>query len=139
MVAGIRISARLSGVAWTAASVAGGHLVLFEDMEETTMFAVIKAQGKQFRVAEGDTLTVDRLTGETGATIALGEVLMLVDGGNTKIGAPIISGAKVTAEIVEHSRGDKIKVFKKRRRKNYHRTRGHRQDLTTVKITAITA
>lgn len=103
------------------------------------MFAVIKAQGKQFKVAEGDTLTVDRLKGDQGAKIALGEVLMLVDGGTTKVGAPIVSGAKVTAEIVEHSRGDKIKVFKKKRRKNFHRTRGHRQDLTTVKITAITA
>lgn len=103
------------------------------------MFAVIKAQGKQFRVAQGDTLTIDRLAGDAGAKIALGEVLMLVNGSDMKIGAPILSGAKVTAEIVEHSRGDKIKVFKKRRRKNYHRTRGHRQDLTTVKITAITA
>ncbi len=103
------------------------------------MVAVTKAQGKQFRVAQGDTLTIDRLTGDAGATIALGEVLMLVNGSDMKIGAPILSGAKVTAEIVEHSRGDKIKVFKKRRRKNYHRTRGHRQDLTTVKITAITA
>jgi large subunit ribosomal protein L21 len=103
------------------------------------MFAVIKAQGKQFKVAKGDTLTVDRLKGDQGAKIALGEVLMLVDGDKTKVGAPTVSGAKVEAEIVEHSRGDKIKVFKKRRRKNYHRTRGHRQDLTTVKITAITA
>jgi large subunit ribosomal protein L21 len=103
------------------------------------MFAVIKAQGKQFRVAQGDTLTIDRLAGDAGATVALGEVLMLVDGGSTKVGAPILSGAKVQAEIVSHSRGEKIKVFKKRRRKNFHRTRGHRQELTTVKITAITA
>jgi large subunit ribosomal protein L21 len=103
------------------------------------MFAVIKAQGKQFKVAEGDTLTVDRMVGDAGAKISLGEVLMLIDGATTTVGKPLVSGAKVTAEIVDHSRGDKIKVFKKRRRKNYHRTRGHRQDLTTVKITAITA
>ena len=103
------------------------------------MFAVIKAQGKQYKVAQGDELTVDRLAGEAGATIALGEVLMLVDGSNTKLGTPILGGAKVQAQIVSHSRGDKIKVFKKRRRKNFHRTRGHRQDLTTVKITSITA
>jgi large subunit ribosomal protein L21 len=103
------------------------------------MFAVIKAQGKQFRVAQGDTLVIDRLAGDAGATVALGEVLMLIDGGSTTIGAPILSGAKVQAEIVSHSRGEKIKVFKKRRRKNFHRTRGHRQELTTVKITAITA
>ena len=103
------------------------------------MFAVIKAQGKQYKVAQGDTLTVDRLKGEEGAKVALGEVLMLIDAGKTTVGTPLISGAKVTAEIVGHERGDKIKVFKKRRRKNFHRTRGHRQDLTTVKITAITA
>lgn len=103
------------------------------------MFAVIKAQGKQFKVAKGDTLTIDRLTGDAGAKIALGEVLMVIDGGKTTIGKPLVSGAKVEAEIVGHERGDKIKVFKKRRRKNYHRTRGHRQDLTTVKITGITA
>jgi large subunit ribosomal protein L21 len=102
------------------------------------MFAVIKAQGKQFKVAQGDTLTIDRLAGDKGAKVALGEVLMLVDGGKATVGKPVLSGAKVEAEIVDHSRGDKIKVFKKRRRKNYHRTRGHRQDLTTVKITAIT-
>jgi large subunit ribosomal protein L21 len=103
------------------------------------MFAVIKAQGKQFKVAQGDELTVDRLQGDAGASIALGEVLMLIDGANTTVGAPVVSGAKVQAEIVSHSRGDKIKVFKKRRRKNFHRTRGHRQELTTVKITSITA
>ena len=103
------------------------------------MFAVIKAQGKQFKVAQGDLLTIDRLAGETGSKVALGEVLMLVDGAKATVGKPLVSGAKVEAEIVEQLRGDKIKVFKKRRRKNYHRTRGHRQDLTTVKITAIKA
>jgi large subunit ribosomal protein L21 len=103
------------------------------------MFAVIKAQGKQFKVAAGDQLTIDRLPGDAGAKIALGEVLMLIDGATTKVGTPIVGGAKVEAEILDHSRGDKIKVFKKRRRKNYHRTRGHRQELTTVKITSITA
>ena len=102
------------------------------------MFAVIKAQGKQFKVAQGDTLTIDRLAGEKGSKVSLGEVLMLVDGGKSTVGKPVISGAKVEAEILDHPRGDKIKVFKKRRRKNFHRTRGHRQDLTTVKITAIT-
>lgn len=103
------------------------------------MFAVIKAQGKQFKVATGDQLTVDRLPGDAGASIALGEVLMLIDGSTTKVGTPVLGGATVQAEIVSHTRGDKIKVFKKRRRKNFHRTRGHRQELTTVKITSITA
>jgi len=102
------------------------------------MFAVIKAQGKQFKVAKGDTLTVDRLEGDEGAKVKLGEVLMLVDGAKATVGTPLISGAKVEAEIISHERGDKIIVFKKKRRKNFHRTRGHRQELTTVKITAIT-
>ena len=110
-----------------------------EEKKAILMFAVIKAQGKQFKVAKGDQLTVDRLEGDAGASIALGEVLMLIDGSTTKVGTPVIGGAKVQAEIVSHTRGDKIKVFKKRRRKNFHRTRGHRQELTTVKITSITA
>jgi large subunit ribosomal protein L21 len=84
------------------------------------MFAVIKAQGKQYKVAKGDELTIDRLAGEAGASVTLGEVLMLVDGSTTKVGTPVVGGAKVQAEIVSHSRGDKIKVFKKRRRKNFH-------------------
>lgn len=105
----------------------------------TNMLAVIKAQGKQYKVAKGDTLTVDRLAGEAGAKIAFGDVLMVIDGGKTTIGAPVVSGAKVEAEIVAHDRGDKILVIKKRRRKGYKRTKGHRQDLTTVKITGISA
>ena len=103
------------------------------------MFAVIKAQGKQFKVAQGDTLTIDRLPGKAGAKVALGEVLMIVDGANLSVGKSLGSGAKVEAEIVEHGRDDKIIVFKKRRRQGYQRTRGHRQHQTTVKITAISA
>lgn len=103
------------------------------------MLAVIKAQGKQYKVAMGDTLTIDRLAGEAGAKVALGEVLMLIDGGKTTVGAPMILGAKVEAEILGHDRGDKILVIKKRRRKGYKRTKGHRQDLTTIKITGISA
>ena len=101
------------------------------------MFAVIKAQGKQYKVAQGDELTIDRLVGDAGASIALGEVLMLVDGSNTKLGTPIVGGAKVQAEIVSHSRGDKIKVFKKRRRKGYSKRIGHRQLLTVLKVDGI--
>jgi large subunit ribosomal protein L21 len=103
------------------------------------MLAVIKAQGKQYKVAQGDTLTIDRLAGEAGAKVALGEVLMLIDGGKTTVGAPLVSGAKVEAEIVAHDKGDKVLVVKKRRRKGYKRTKGHRQHLTTVKITGISA
>jgi large subunit ribosomal protein L21 len=102
------------------------------------MFAVIKAQGKQYKVAEGDVLTIDRLVGEKGKTITLGEVLMVGNGSDLKLGKSL-SGAKVEAEIVDHGRDKKIIVFKKRRRQNYQRTRGHRQHQTTVKITSISA
>jgi large subunit ribosomal protein L21 len=102
------------------------------------MFAVIKAQGKQYKVAEGDVLTIDRLEGEKGKTITLGEVLMLGKGSDLKLGKAL-SSAKVEAEIVDHGRDKKIIVFKKRRRQGYQRTRGHRQHQTTVKITSISA
>lgn len=102
------------------------------------MFAVIKAQGKQYKVAEGDVLTIDRLEGEKGKKITLGEVIMVGKGADVKLGKSL-SGAKVEAEIVDHGRDKKIIVFKKRRRQNYQRTRGHRQHQTTVKITSISA
>jgi large subunit ribosomal protein L21 len=103
------------------------------------MLAVIKAQGKQYKVAMGDTLTIDRLAGEAGAKVSLGEVLMLINGTTTTVGSPLVSGAKVEAEIMAHDKGDKVLVVKKRRRKGYKRTKGHRQHLTTVKITGISA
>jgi large subunit ribosomal protein L21 len=100
------------------------------------MYAVIKTGGKQYRVAADDVLTVEKLAGEPGAKIEFGEVLML-GGDSVKIGAPLVSGALVMAEVVEQTRGPKVIAFKKRRRKNSRRKRGHRQDLTTVKITEI--
>jgi large subunit ribosomal protein L21 len=103
------------------------------------MFAVIKTGGKQFRVAAEDEIDVMSLGGEPGDEIALGEVMMIVDGEQTTIGAPFLSGASVKATIVEHTRGPKVIAFKKRRRKNSKRKRGHRQDLTVVRITGISA
>ena len=100
------------------------------------MYAVIKTGGKQYRVAADDVLTVEKLAGEAGDKIGVGEVLM-VGGDSVKIGAPLVSGALVKAEVVEQTRGPKVIAFKKRRRKNSRRKRGHRQDLTTVKITEI--
>ncbi len=100
------------------------------------MYAVIKTGGKQYRVAADDVLTVEKLAGEPGAKIEFGEVLM-VGGDSPKIGAPLVSGAMVKAEVVEQTRGPKVIAFKKRRRKNSRRKRGHRQDLTTVKIIEI--
>ena len=99
------------------------------------MFAVIKTGGKQYKVAAGDTITAMTLPGSPGDTIAFDHVLMLAREGHTEIGAPYVKGASVAAEIVEHKRGDKVIAFKKRRRQNSKRKRGHKQDLTVVKIT----
>ena len=102
------------------------------------MFAVIRTGGKQYTVAMDDVLTVEKLAGDVGATLKLGDVLML-GGESPKTGLPLISGAFVEAEIVEQGRGEKVVAFKKKRRKNTHRKRGHRQPFTTLKITAISA
>ena len=102
------------------------------------MFAVVRCGGKQYRVAVDDVLTVEKLDGDAGATLKLEEVLLL-GGDSLKSGAPLVSGAVVHAEIVEHGRGEKVVAFKKKRRKNTHRKRGHRQHFTKLKITGIEA
>ena len=99
------------------------------------MFAVIKTGGKQYRVAANDVLTVEKLEGEAGAKIEFTEVLMV----GTKIGAPVVAGAVVTAEVVEQGRAKKVIAFKKRRRQNSKRKKGHRQHFTTVRILTIAA
>jgi large subunit ribosomal protein L21 len=99
------------------------------------MFAVIRTGGKQYKVASGDVLSVEKLEGTAGDKVELGDVLM-ADG---KVGAPLLAGAKVLAEIVKQFRDDKVRIFKKRRRHNYRRTKGHRQYLTEIKITEIKA
>jgi large subunit ribosomal protein L21 len=101
------------------------------------MYAVIKTGGKQYRVAKDDVLEIERLPGEAGSKIEFTEILMVGEGASVKVGKPTVSGAKVTAELVEQSRGPKLIAFKKRRRKNSRRKKGHRQDLTTVRITGI--
>ncbi len=103
------------------------------------MFAVIKTGGKQHKVAAEDKISIMALPGEPGEKVTFGEVLMLVDGDDVTLGAPFVSGASVAAEIVGHERGPKVIAFKKRRRKNSKRKRGHRQDLTLVRITGIAA
>ncbi len=102
------------------------------------MYAIIETGGKQFRVEEGAKLRVDSLAAEVGAEIFLDKVLML-GGGKVSVGAPFISGAKVTAKVLEHGRGEKIRVFKKWRRNDSRRMQGHRQNYTDIQITAITA
>jgi len=101
------------------------------------MYAVIKTGGKQYRVAKDDVLTIEKLEGDSGAEVEFTEVLMIGGNGTPKIGTPTVPGAKVTAELVEQTRGPKLIAFKKRRRKNSRRKRGHRQDLTKVRITNI--
>ena len=99
-------------------------------------FAIVRTGGKQFRVEKGAKVRVPSLKNEVGAAVEL-DVLTLADGENTKIGAPLMDGAKVTATVVDHGREPKIVVFKKKRRKQYKRTKGHRQGYTTLKIDSI--
>jgi len=100
------------------------------------MFAVIKAGGKQYRVAAEDVIRIDRVSGEPGEVIEFGEVLLL--GGDTpQIGAPTVSGASVAGEVLQHTRGDKVIAFKKRRRQNSRRKRGFRHEFSVIRITEI--
>ncbi len=101
------------------------------------MFAVIKTGGKQYRVAAGEVVTVGKLAGEPGETITFDTVLMVTGDGGTQVGAPSVAGVTVTGEVVEQTRGEKVIAFKKRRRQNSRRKRGHRQDYTVVRITEI--
>ena len=98
------------------------------------MYAVIKTGGKQYRVSANDRLVIEKVAGDAGAMVEFSEVLMLGGNGAPVIGSPTVSGAKVTAEVVEQGRADKVIAFKKRRRKNSRRKRGHRQEQTTVRI-----
>ncbi len=101
------------------------------------MYAIIKTGGKQYRVAPEDVITVEKLAGEPGDTVVISEVLMVADGDGVQIGAPFVEGASVACELVEQTRGPKIIIFKKKRRKHYRRKKGHRQDLTVLKVTEI--
>ena len=104
------------------------------------MFAVIRTGGKQYRVAPNDVIVIERVAGEPGATVELGEVLMLGDGdADARIGTPLVDKAAVFAEVLEQARTSKINVFKKKRRKKYRRTHGHRQNVTVLRITEIAA
>jgi len=103
------------------------------------MFAVIKTGGKQYKVQKDDKLLVEKLEGNEGDKVNLNEVLMVADGKKSTVGEPLIKGAVVEAKVVAQTRGPKITVFKKKRRQNYRRKKGHRQDLTMIQITNIKA
>ncbi|MBQ9260271.1 MAG: 50S ribosomal protein L21 [Neisseriaceae bacterium] len=101
------------------------------------MYAVIKTGGKQYKVSVGDKLKVEQIPADIDSTIELSEVLMIADGDAVKVGTPLVAGAKVTATVVAHGRGEKIRIFKMRRRKHYQKHQGHRQNFTEIRIDAI--
>jgi large subunit ribosomal protein L21 len=101
------------------------------------MYAVIKTGGKQYRVKPGEQLRVELITAEVGAAVSFDEVLMIGEGDASKVGAPLVTGAKVKATVVSHGRGDKVRIFKMRRRKHFQKTQGHRQGYTEVRIDEI--
>lgn len=103
------------------------------------MYAVIKTGGKQYRVVAGERLKVEKLVADVGAKVTLDQVLMVADGAEMTIGSPIIKGATVNAIVLSHGRGDKVIIFKFRRRKHYRKTQGHRQSYTEIQISDINA
>ncbi len=101
------------------------------------MFAVIQTGGKQYKVAKDDVIIVEKLDAETGKKVTFGDVLIAGEGKKVTVGAPLVKGASVTGEVLEQRKGDKVIVFKKKRRQTYRRKKGHRQNETVVKITGI--
>jgi large subunit ribosomal protein L21 len=129
---------RLSGFRLLSALRCGIVGVFFSpETKQTMAYAIIKTGGRQFRVVEGDTLDVDLLDVELGKTATFGDVLLFADGKDVTHGNPLVSGAKVTAEVLEQRKDKKVFAFKYRRRKGYHRTVGHRRKLTRIKIKSI--
>lgn len=103
------------------------------------MYAVLETGSKQYRVSTGDTLKIERLPIEAGKPVTFDRVLLVNADGKVSVGSPTVTGATVVADVVEHIRGDKVVTFKMKRRKGYHKTIGHRQELTVVKVTEIKA
>ncbi|NVK19050.1 MAG: 50S ribosomal protein L21 [Methylocystaceae bacterium] len=101
------------------------------------MFAIVKTGGKQYTVAENDVIVVEKLAGEAGSEIKLEDVLLVGAEGKTTVGTPLVKGASVTAEVLEQGKGDKVIIFKKKRRQQYRRTKGHRQEQTVLRIKSI--
>ena len=101
------------------------------------MYAVIKTGGKQYKVSPGEKLKVEQITADVGAEVVLDQVLMVGEGENIRLGQPMVAGATVKATVVSHGRGDKVTIFKMRRRKHYQKHQGHRQNYTELKIDSI--
>ena len=103
------------------------------------MYAVIKTGGKQYRVSQGETLKIETVVGDVGSAVVLDQVLMIGNGDTVSVGKPLLTGATVTATIVSNGRGEKIRIFKMRRRKHYQKHQGHRQNYTEIRIDGISA
>jgi large subunit ribosomal protein L21 len=103
------------------------------------MYAVIRTGGKQYKVAAGGKLKVESLPAEVGSEIVINDVLMVADGDSIKVGTPVLAGASVKATVLAHGRGEKVMIFKMRRRKHYRKTQGHRQNYTEIRIDGISA
>lgn len=103
------------------------------------MYAVLETGGKQYRVAAGDKVEIERVSVEVGQPVTFERVLLINRDGLISVGAPVVNGAKVVADVVEHKRGDKVVIWKMKRRKGYHKKQGHRQDLTVVQVKEINA
>ena len=101
------------------------------------MYAVVKTGGKQYRVAAGEKLRIEQIPADIGSEVVLNEVLVVADGENITTGAPFVSGASVTAKVLAQGRGDKVRIFKMRRRKHYRKSQGHRQNYTEIEITGV--
>ncbi|MFZ9563362.1 MAG: 50S ribosomal protein L21 [Burkholderiales bacterium] len=101
------------------------------------MYAVVKTGGKQYRVSAGIKIKVEQLTADVGSEVTLDQVLMIAEDGNVKLGAPLVAGAAVKAKVLSQGRGDKVRIYKMRRRKHYRKSQGHRQNFTELEITGI--
>ena len=101
------------------------------------MYAVVRTGGKQYRVSAGEKLKVEQIPADVGAEVVLGEVLLVGEGEAVRLGAPLVDGASVTAKVLAHGRGEKVHIFKMRRRKHYRKSQGHRQNYTEIEITGI--
>lgn len=105
----------------------------------SSMYAVVKTGGKQYRVSAGEKLKIEQIPAEVGAEIVLDQVLLVADGDAVRMGTPLLEGAQITARVLAHGRGDKVRIFKLHRRKHYRRTQGHRQNYTEIEILGIAA
>ncbi|MGH8600128.1 MAG: 50S ribosomal protein L21 [Burkholderiales bacterium] len=103
------------------------------------MYAVVKTGGKQYRVVSGEKLKIEQIPADIGSEIVLDQVLMVADGENVSLGTPLVTGAAVNAKVIAQGRGEKIRIFKMRRRKHYRKTQGHRQNYTEIEILGISA